>query len=170
MKPATVKAVISQAKNELIGWQEYRQFCRGEWQEKTAIIFQEYQRLLKLYQALDFDDLLTESVRLLKNNPAILNQYREKWEYILVDEYQDTNRAQYELTKMLASKWRNLCAVGDFSQSIYSWRGADLRNLNNLKTDYPDLKTINLEQNYRSTENILDATNKVISKIRCTRS
>ncbi|MEK7513892.1 MAG: UvrD-helicase domain-containing protein [Patescibacteria group bacterium] len=164
VKPAAVKAVISQAKNELIGWQEYRQFCRGEWQEKTAIIFQEYQRLLKLYQALDFDDLLTESVRLLKNNPAILNQYREKWEYILVDEYQDTNRAQYELTKMLASKWRNLCAVGDFSQSIYSWRGADLRNLNNLKTDYPDLKTINLEQNYRSTENILDAANKVISK------
>ncbi len=164
VKPKAVRAVISQAKNELIGPMEYSQYVRGEWQEKAAQVYREYQRLLKVYQALDFDDLLKEAVRLLKKETAVLDKYRNRFEYVLVDEYQDTNKAQYELTKMLSSRWRNLCAVGDFSQSIYSFRGADLRNLNNLQRDYKDLTVINLEQNYRSTQTILEAANQVIRK------
>ena len=121
-------------------------------------VYLAYQQLLKKYKALDFDDLLIEAVKLLREQPE------KRWRYVLVDEYQDTNKAQYEITKLLAKKYQNLTAVGDFSQSIYSWRGADYRNLLLLKQDFPGLKTINLEQNYRSTQIILDAANKVISK------
>lgn len=163
-KPKAVKAMISQAKNELISAIEYTQYARGHFQKIAARVYLEYQRLLKLYEALDFDDLLVETVNLLKKRKEILEKYQNKFLYVLVDEYQDTNKAQYELTKMLAKKWRNLCAVGDFSQSIYSWRGADYRNLKKLQTDFPDLTVINLEQNYRSTQSILKAANQVISK------
>jgi len=163
-KPNSIKTIISQAKNEMIGALEYTQVARGYWQETASKVYLEYQRLLKLYKALDFDDLLMEAVKLLANESRIKEKYSQKFYYVLVDEYQDTNQAQYKLTKILASKWRNLCVVGDASQSIYSWRGANYRNLMNLKNDFPDIKIINLEQNYRSTQNILKAANQIIAK------
>lgn len=163
-KIQSFKAAISGAKNELISGLEYGSFSRGRFQELAAAIFREYDRLLKLYSALDFDDLLLNAVKLLQNDKASLNKYRQRFEYILIDEYQDTNKAQYELTKLLSSRWRNLTAVGDFSQSIYSFRGADWRNLMRIKENFPDLTVINLEQNYRSTQNILTAANQVIVK------
>jgi DNA helicase-2/ATP-dependent DNA helicase PcrA len=162
--PAAVRETISQAKNELISAMEYPQYARGHFQETVSQIFLEYQRLLKLYHALDFDDLLFEAVRLLQKEARVREKYQQQFYYVLVDEYQDTNRAQYILSKTLAAKWRNLCVVGDASQSIYSWRGADYRNLINLKADFPNLTIINLEQNYRSTKNILEAANQVIEK------
>lgn len=163
-KPKAVKAMISQVKNELIGALEYDQIARGHFQKEVGRVYREYQRLLKQYEALDFDDLLMEAVRLLTKSERVLKKYQNKFMYVLVDEYQDTNKAQYGLTKMLAGKWRNLCVVGDASQSIYSWRGADYRNLSNLEKDFPDLKIINLEQNYRSSQSILEAANQVIVK------
>jgi len=165
-KPRSIKTIISQAKNELIVALEYGQIARGHWQETAGRVYLEYQRLLKLYKVLDFDDLLMEAVRLLVKEAKVKEKYSQKFYYILVDEYQDTNRAQYKLTKILASKWRNLCVVGDAAQSIYLWRGADYRNLMNLKNDFPDITIINLEQNYRSTQNILKAANQVIAKNR----
>jgi len=163
-KPRAIKTIISQAKNEMIGALEYTQVARGYWQEAASKVYLEYQRLLKSYKALDFDDLLVEAVKLLIKESKVKEIYSQKFFYVLVDEYQDTNRAQYRLTKILASKWRNLCVVGDAAQSIYSWRGADYRNLMNLKNDFPDIKIINLEQNYRSTQNILKAANQIIAK------
>lgn len=165
-KPKSIKNSISGAKNELITELEYQQFTRGSFQEVVGKVYLEYQRLLRLYEALDFDDLLLQTVRLLSQEKEVLNRYRDKFLHVLVDEYQDTNKAQYTLTKMLSSKWLNLCAVGDFSQSIYSFRGADFRNLKRLETDFPNLTVINLEQNYRSTQTILKAANQVIAKIK----
>lgn len=162
--PGAVLATISQAKNELISPSEYFQLARGVFQKEVARVYPAYQKLLKEYQALDFDDLLVEAVRLFRNEKEILGKYRDSFYYILVDEYQDTNRAQYELTKLLARGRGNLCAVGDAAQSIYSWRGADFRNVLNLGRDFKNLKIINLEQNYRSTQNILAAANRVIAK------
>lgn len=158
VKPSSVLYTISQAKNELIGPQEYANYARGDFQKMVVRIYLVYQQLLKKYKAMDFDDLLMETVKLLRE------QLEDRWKYILVDEYQDTNKAQYEITKLLAQKHHNLTVVGDASQAIYSWRGADYRNLLLLKQDFPDLTIINLEQNYRSTQTILDAANKVISK------
>ena len=163
-KPRAVKNIISAAKNELISETEYSQYAKGHLQQTASKVYLEYQRLLKLYEALDFDDLLIKAVNLLKKSKKVLSKYQDKFLYVLVDEYQDTNKAQYELTKMLAKKWRNLCAVGDFSQSIYSWRGADYRNLKKLQIDFPDLTIVNLEQNYRSTQSILEAANQIIIK------
>jgi len=163
-KPSSVLATISQAKNELIGPLEYPQYARGPWQETVARIYLKYQQFLKEYQALDFDDLLLETVRLFKKTPEVLTKYQNQYQWVLIDEYQDTNKAQYLLTKMLTKKWRNLNAVGDASQAIYGWRGADYRNLMALKDDFSDLKVINLEQNYRSTQTILQAANNVIKQ------
>lgn len=162
-KPRPVKAAISQAKNELLDPSEYYQTAKGDFYKNVARIYPEYQRLLKLYNAVDFDDLLILAVKLLRVK-EVLEKYRRQFEYILVDEYQDTNKAQYQLTKILTSTSRNLTVVGDAAQSIYSWRGADYRNLLSLKADFPDLTIINLEQNYRSTQNILSAANGVISR------
>ncbi|OGY16054.1 MAG: hypothetical protein A2785_02695 [Candidatus Chisholmbacteria bacterium RIFCSPHIGHO2_01_FULL_49_18] len=162
-KPRSVLGAISGAKNELIGPTEYPQYARGHWQKAVATIYLSYQKLLRKYEALDFDDLLMDTVHLFQRAPSILKTYQDRFRYVLVDEYQDTNHAQYVLTKLLVGRWRNLTCVGDFSQSIYRWRGADFRNLNKLQTDFPDLTTINLEQNYRSTQNILDAAHGVIS-------
>ncbi|KKU28924.1 MAG: ATP-dependent DNA helicase PcrA [Candidatus Amesbacteria bacterium GW2011_GWA2_47_11b] len=158
VKPASVLHTISQAKNELIGPAEYADYARGDFQKMVVRVYMAYQQLLKKYKAMDFDDLLIEAVKLLREQPE------EGWKYVLVDEYQDTNKAQYEITKLLTKKHRNLTVVGDAAQAIYSWRGADYRNLLLLKQDFPDLTTINLEQNYRSTQVILNAANKVISK------
>ena len=163
-KPNSVLATISQAKNELIGPLEYPQYARGHWQETVARIYLKYQQFLKEYQALDFDDLMLETVRLFKKAPEVLTKYQNQYQWVLIDEYQDTNKAQYLLTKLLTKKWRNLNAVGDASQAIYGWRGADYRNLMALKDDFSDLKVINLEQNYRSTQTILEAANNVIKQ------
>ncbi len=163
-KPSSVLATISQAKNELISELEYPNYARGNFQQVVARVYLSYQKLLNDNNALDFDDLLLKTVKLFKENPQVLEKYQDKFKYILVDEYQDTNHAQYLITKMLASKWNNLCVVGDFSQSIYSWRGADFQNLIKFKEDFNNIKTFNLSQNYRSTQKILDASFSVISK------
>jgi DNA helicase-2/ATP-dependent DNA helicase PcrA len=163
-KPASILATISGAKNELIYDDEYSTFARGIFQQTVAKIYPLYQKILKENDALDFDDLILQSVRLFKQNPEILEKYQNRFRYILVDEYQDTNRAQYVLSKLMAEKYKNICVVGDFSQSIYSWRGADYRNLIKFTNDFKDTKTFSLSQNYRSTQKILDAASTVISK------
>ncbi len=162
--PRAVLTTISEAKNELISATEYPQFARGFFQETVAKIYIGYQKILRDNQALDFDDLLMEVVRLFQKDEETLKKYQNKFRYILVDEYQDTNHAQYVLTKMLGGKWNNICVVGDFSQSIYMWRGADFKNLMNFKRDFPQVAIFHLEQNYRSTQKILDAAFAVISK------
>jgi len=162
--PHAVASTIGQAKNQLINSLEYPQYARGYFQETVSQIYLSYQKALKENEALDFDDLIMETVRLWRNSPETLEKYQNQWRYILVDEYQDTNHAQFELTKLLAKKHRNICVVGDFSQSIYSWRGADYKNLLHFKSEFPETKTFNLEQNYRSTQKILDAAFGVISK------
>lgn len=164
--PLSVLNTISQAKNELISALEYPQYAQGYFQQTVARIYLTYQRFLKESQALDFDDLLMETVRLFKQAEGVLARYQDKYHYLLVDEWQDTNHTQYVLTKLLAKKWRNLNVVGDASQSIYGWRGADYRNLTRLQEDFPELKIINLEQNYRSTKTILKAANEVIKNNR----
>lgn len=161
--PKTILTTISQAKNELIDALEYSEYARDSWERKVALVFLEYKRLLRKNSALDFDDLLLETVRLF-GKKDILAKYQSKFEYVLVDEWQDTNKAQYEIVKLLCKDRGNLTVVGDAAQSIYSWRGANYRNLVNLKNDFPNLAIINLDQNYRSTQNILDAAFGVISK------
>ncbi len=163
-KPGAMLAAISQAKNELFSPSEYFEYAKTHFYKTAAKIYFDYQKKLKKYQALDFDDLLFETVKLFWNHQDILQKYQEQFLYILVDEYQDTNKAQYELTKLLAKKYSHLTVVGDMSQSIYGWRGANFRNVLNLKTDFPNLATINLEQNYRSSQNILDAAHGLISR------
>lgn len=163
-KPNSVLALISQAKNELISALEYPQYARGSFQETTARIYLKYAQYLKQFHALDFDDLLMETVHLFQKEKTVLEKYQNQYNWLLIDEYQDTNQAQYLLTKMLTKKWKNLNAVGDASQSIYGFRGADYHNLINLQDDFPNLKVINLEQNYRSTQLILDAANRVINR------
>src|SRR3989338_2076444 len=162
-KPYSVLATISQAKNELITPNEYKQIARGHFQEIAASIYTIYQSILTENDALDFDDLLLKAIELFKN-PRIQETYQNRFQYVLVDEYQDTNRAQYLLTKTLAGKSRNICVVGDFSQSIYSFRGADFRNLSRFKEEFKDAKTFSLSQNYRSTQTILNAAYAIISK------
>lgn len=162
--PSAILHAISEAKNELISSGEYPQYARGYFQETVARVYLEYQKALKENEALDFDDLLMKTVQLFDKHPEILGKYQEKYHYILVDEYQDTNKAQFVMTKMLGGRWRNICVVGDASQSIYRWRGADFRNILNFKTDFPEAVEFRLEQNYRSTQVILDAAFGVIAK------
>lgn len=161
-KPRSVLTTISGAKNELISELEYPQYARGFWQKNVAQIYLEYQRFLRQNQAVDFDDLIFKVIDLFKKFPEVLGKYQNKYRYLLVDEYQDTNRAQYVLTKLLAKRDNNLTVVGDASQSIYGWRGANYRNLVNLKQDFPNLTIINLEQNYRSTKTILEVAYSII--------
>lgn len=163
-KPHSIHATISQAKNELITATEYLNFARGYFQETVAKIYPLYQAVLKENDALDFDDLILHTIKLFRENEKILQQYQSRFRYILIDEYQDTNRAQYTLSKLLAGRWKNICVVGDFSQSIYSWRGADYRNLMKFKDDFQGTQTFSLSQNYRSTQIILDGASAVISK------
>ena len=162
--PGAVLGTISQAKNELIRATEYPQYARGYFQETVGRVYLEYQKLLKENEALDFDDLLMKTVQLFEREPRILGKYQERYHYVLVDEYQDTNKAQYVLTKLLSGRFNNLTVVGDASQSIYRWRGADYRNMMNFKNDFPDTVVYYLERNYRSTQIILDAAFGVISK------
>lgn len=159
-----VSAMISGAKNELITPNQYAQIARGYFQEITATVYKKYQEILKKNHALDFDDLIFSTVELLKRERDVAEKYQSQFKYILVDEYQDTNHAQYVLTKLLSSKWNNICVVGDASQSIYAWRGANFRNILNFKKDFPVVTVFHLEQNYRSTQVILDAAYAIISK------
>ena len=162
--PASILNGISEAKNQMLSPEEYKNFVRGEWQEIVSKVYGEYEKMLKDIGALDFDDLLIKAVKLFKDVPDVLEKWQRTLTHIFVDEWQDTNKIQYVLTKLLIGKRKNITAVGDASQSIYSWRGADYRNINYLIRDFPDIKIVNLEQNYRSTQNILDAANLVISK------
>ena len=162
--PAAILSGISDAKNQMISPADYTNFIRGEWQEVVAKIYGEYEKALKENGALDFDDLLIKTVELFKRVPEVLGRWQAKLTHIFVDEWQDTNKIQYVLTRLLVGSRKNITAVGDASQSIYSWRGADFRNINYLIRDFPEIKVVNLEQNYRSTQNILDAANLVISK------
>ena len=163
-KPYSVLSNISQAKNQLITDLQYLNLARGYFQETVAKIYPMYQRILKENNALDFDDLILKTTKIFEENPQILQKYQERFKYIMVDEYQDTNHAQYVLTKLLSKKWENICVVGDFSQSIYSFRGANFQNLSTFAKDFKNVKTFNLSQNYRSTQNILDSAYSVISK------
>ncbi len=164
--PYSIKNSISSAKNELIGPTEYQGFARGYFQEIVAKVYFRYQESLKENHALDFDDLLMQVVVLFEKFPEVAKKYQNRFKYVLVDEYQDTNKAQYILTKIIASKHKNICVVGDASQAIYGWRGADYKNILNFSKDFPDVETINLSQNYRSTKNILGAAQNVINQNR----
>lgn len=163
INPWAIKKVISEAKNNMISDMEYPNYARGFFQETCARVYIEYQKILRRNEAVDFDDLLHVLIKLFQSDHETLSRYQQLFKFILVDEYQDTNSAQYQIVKMLASRYRNICVVGDASQSIYAFRGADYRNIVNFKKDYPEAKVFNLEQNYRSTQNILDAATEVIS-------
>lgn len=163
IKPNAVLNYISSAKSELIPPSRYGEYAVGYFQDRVAEIYPEYQKLLRSNTALDFDDLIMETVRLFEQEGEILDRYQRLFTHIMVDEYQDTNHAQYKLIKLLAEKHKNICVVGDDAQSIYSFRGATIQNILNFEKDYPDAKVIKLEQNYRSTKTILDASNLVIS-------
>ena len=160
--PSSIQAAISNAKNALQGVRDFEQAADNFYAEKVAEVYKKYQHKLRSNNALDFDDLLMFAVVILQEHEDILQKYQARFKYILVDEYQDTNGAQYLLTKLLAGRYRNLCVVGDADQSIYGWRGADIRNIMDFEKDYPEAKVIKLEQNYRSTKNILAAANSVI--------
>ena len=163
LTPRTVLGRISWAKNHMLDPQELYLQSGDPKTEKIAHLYEEYRKELRKANALDFDDLLLEAVRLLKSASQVREYYNRRFQYLLIDEYQDTNRPQYELMRMLAGDRHNVCAVGDEDQSIYSWRGADIRNILEFEQDYPEAKIIRLEQNYRSTQNILQAASAVVA-------
>lgn len=160
--PRSVLGTISSAKNVLMDAKAFAAKASDFYEQKVADVYALYQEKLRENNAVDFDDLLFLAVRLLQENEEVREKYQSRFQYILVDEYQDTNHAQYALTKILAARWRNICVVGDADQSIYAWRGADIRNIIDFTRDYPDAASIKLEQNYRSTKTILHAANAVI--------
>jgi DNA helicase-2/ATP-dependent DNA helicase PcrA len=162
--PRSFLSAISAAKCEMITPRQYLQHANGYWQERVAAIYQRYHDGLAENRGLDFDDLITETVRLLREVPEALAHYQERFKYILVDEFQDTNVAQYQLVRELGQKYHNVCVVGDEDQSVYSWRKADVRNLLNFENDFPERKVVMLEQNYRSTGIILEAARSVIAE------
>lgn len=164
MKVAAVSGAISSAKNELLGPDEYAARAQYPFMQKVADIYKKYEQARRSASALDFDDLLIEAVRLLRDHPQIREKWRQQFQHILIDEYQDTNAAQYQLVKYLVNAEQNICVVGDDWQSIYSWRGADFTNILNFERDFAGAKVIKLEQNYRSTGNILEAAHNVITK------
>ncbi len=163
-KPSSFGYVISEAKNMMLSPLQYSEFANTDFQEKAFKVYQGYEKYLKEVGALDFDDLLLKTVDLFIKESSVLQKWNRTLTHILVDEWQDTNKVQYKLTKLLVGENENLTAVGDASQSIYSWRGADYKNINNLSIDYPNLKVINLERNYRSTQTILNAANEIIKR------
>jgi DNA helicase-2/ATP-dependent DNA helicase PcrA len=166
LTPNLIHGLISSAKNELIDPTAYARLASGKAQAAAAQVYSAYQALLKEAGALDFDDLIYKTVEMFRTYPAILEKYQNLFQYIMVDEYQDTNHAQYQITKLLAQGHHNICVVGDDWQSIYSWRGANFQNILDFEKDYPDATIIKLEQNYRSTKRILDAAHSVIAKNR----
>ena len=163
-KERSLLAAISSAKDELVAPDDFAREAAGDFgKRRQAEVYREYQNVLKKNNALDFDDLIVKTVELLRNDAEVLAYYQERFRYIMVDEYQDTNTAQFELIRLLAGKYKNLCVVGDDDQSIYKFRGANIYNILNFEKHFPDAVTIKLEQNYRSTQNILDAANGVIA-------
>lgn len=163
-KPGIVRETISRAKDELIDHQAYQEQSQEYFPKTIAKVYRTYQGSLEKANALDFDDLIMLTVRLFQSQPALLEKYQARWRYFLVDEAHDTNLAQYQLTKLLAQKNKNLWFIADTDQSIYSWRGADFRNILNFEKNYPEAKIIFLEQNYRSTKNILEVGEQIINK------
>ncbi|MBU6388980.1 UvrD-helicase domain-containing protein [Patescibacteria group bacterium] len=162
--PGAIRAQISGAKNEILTPDQYGRYAMGPFQQTVQAAYQKYQALLQKANGVDFDDILLKTLQLFEMSPETLAQYQERFRYIMVDEYQDTNRAQYLLIQRLAARNRNIFVIGDDWQSVYSWRGADFRNILDFQKDYPDAKVIKLEQNYRSTQTILNAAQAVISK------
>src|SRR5919198_306281 len=160
--PRAMAAAIGKAKDHLLGPAELGKDAANFYERTVAQVYAEYDRRLRAAGAVDFDDLITETARLFREHPTVLEHYQERFRYILVDEYQDTNRAQYHLVNMLAAKHRNLCVVGDADQGVYSWRGATIQNLLDFERDYPDAAVFLMEQNYRSTQNILAVANALI--------
>jgi DNA helicase-2/ATP-dependent DNA helicase PcrA len=163
-EPRKIKSIISKAKGDFITSETYGQNATSALTSIVARIWRDYERALKNEKALDFDDLLLETVLILKKFPEVKQSYQDRWKYIHIDEYQDTNEVQYELVKLLVGKDENICVVGDTDQNIYSWRGANIKNMLHFEKDYPNAKIIMLEQNYRSTKNIIEAANSVIKK------
>lgn len=157
-----IKSIISNNKNALIDSYDYERFVSNDYEKMILEIYRKYEERLKRNNSVDFDDLLMLPIVLFRKYPEILKEYQEQYKYILIDEYQDTNEAQYLLAKMISAKYKNICVVGDDSQSIYSWRGSNYRNILNFEKDYPDCKTVYLEQNYRSTKTIIEASNELI--------
>ena len=155
-------SAISDAKNKLMFASDFRKQARDFYQQKVADVYEYYEKELRKNNALDFDDLLLVAVKLLQSNATVLDKYSKRFRYVMIDEYQDTNHAQYLLAYLLSSHWKNIAVVGDADQSIYAWRGADIQNILDFEKDYPNCKSIKLEQNYRSTKIILDAANAVI--------
>ena len=160
--PKFIKNRISSCKNEMVTPDKYKNFVNDEISDITYKTYKKYQETLLRNNSLDFDDLLVKPIELFNNHPEVLEQYQELFKYVFIDEYQDTNEAQYLLSKMISAKYKNICVVGDDAQSIYSWRGANFKNILNFEKDYEDAKVILLEQNYRSTKTILNAANSVI--------
>lgn len=162
--PGSILHTISEAKNELISPLEYLTISRGYFQQTVAQVYMAYDKLLRRNKALDFDDILFYAVKVLKEESSIRRKYQERYQYLMIDEYQDTNKAQYELSKLLTNSQKNITVVGDAAQSIYRWRGADFRNIINFKSDFQKLSEYHLDQNYRSTQMILNAAFGVISR------
>jgi DNA helicase II / ATP-dependent DNA helicase PcrA len=160
--PRAILGTISSAKNELLSPEKFAKKAATYYEKVVSDVYTEYQQRLLRNHSLDFDDLIMVTIQLFERVPEVLEHYQYKFQYIHIDEYQDTNRAQYMLVKMLAARFQNLCVVGDSDQSIYRWRGADIQNILSFETDYPNAKVVLLEQNYRSTKRILQAANKVI--------
>jgi DNA helicase-2/ATP-dependent DNA helicase PcrA len=164
VKPRAAQRMISSAKNQMIGPDEYERLARGDQQELVAKVYPAYERALQQANALDFDDLLLKPIELFEKNEDVLEKYQNRWQYVHIDEYQDTNQAQYVLARKLADRHSNLCVVGDDAQSIYAFRGADITNILSFEQDYPDATTIRLERNYRSTKNILRLADSIIEE------
>ena len=160
--PKGIKSRISGAKNELLGASDYAKYSTSEYEEIVLKVYQMYEQKLKTNNSLDFDDLLMQPIILFNKYPEVLKEYQEQFKYILIDEYQDTNEAQYTLTKMISAKYKNICVVGDSDQSIYAFRGSNYKNILNFEKYYKDAKVIMLEKNYRSTKNILNVANDII--------
>lgn len=164
ISPSAVATAISNAKSELLSPEDYTSHAEGFFHEMVAEIYPEYQEALHRAKALDFDDLIAKTVLLFREEQEVLERWQERFHYILVDEYQDTNHAQYVFIKLLSNKYQNICAVGDMSQAIYSWRGADFRNILRFERDYPQVRIFHLSRNYRSTKTILAAAKNLIEK------
>ena len=160
--PKTIRNKISSAKNEMMNPDDFEKYCNSEFDNVTNEVYREYQNKLKINNSLDFDDLLLLPIILFRENKDVLEYYQERFKYILIDEYQDTNKVQYELTKLLSKKYNNICVVGDPDQSIYGFRGSNYKNILNFEKDYKNSKVILLEQNYRSTKRILKVSNDII--------
>ena len=163
-EPRKIKSIISKSKGDFITVDTFSANVGSAAQSIVAIIWHDYEAQLKKEKALDFDDLLLETVLILKKSPEVKFRYQERWKYLHIDEYQDTNEVQYEMTKLLVGKDENICVVGDTDQNIYSWRGANIKNMLHFEKDFPNAKIVMLEQNYRSTKNIIEAANSVIEK------